>query len=90
MLNWSPETDEYASFMRAQVPLQERNEAFTGTQANPTLAQDVKALALMEDYGNEFFNPTQYNDDFAQYCFSRLMKSCFFRGWFRYCVRRRW
>ena len=70
VLNWSPKTDEYASFMRAEVPLQERNEAYAAAQANPQLDQTVQALALMEDYGNEFFNPTQYNDDFAQYCFN--------------------
>ena len=70
VLNWTPETDEYAQFMQANVPLQERNEAFSATQANPRLDQKVKSLALTEDYGNEFFNPTQYNDDFAQYAFN--------------------
>lgn len=29
--NWSPETDPYAEFLRAEVPLQERNEAFQAT-----------------------------------------------------------
>ena len=70
VLNWSPETDEYSDFMRAEVPLQERNEAFTATQANPTLNQEVASLSLTEDYGNEFFNPYNYNDDFAQYVFN--------------------
>lgn len=70
VLNWSPETDEYAQFMRASVPLQERNQACAATQANPLLSQEVQSLSLMEDYGNEFFNPTQYNDNFAQYVFN--------------------
>ena len=70
VLNWSPETDEYSDFMRADVPLQERNEAFTATQANPKLDQAVKSLSLTEDYGNEFFNPYNYNDDFSQYLFN--------------------
>ena len=70
VLNWSAETDEYSQFMRADVPLQARNEAFTATQANPLLTQEAQSLALMEDYGDEFFNPTQYNDNFAQYCFN--------------------
>lgn len=70
VLNWSPETDEYAQFMKANVPLQKRNEAFTATQANPLLDQKVQSLSLTEDYGNEFFNPYQYNDDFAQYVFN--------------------
>ena len=46
ILNWSPETDEYAEFMRSRVPLQERNEAFSATQANPLLDQDVQSLPL--------------------------------------------
>ena len=70
ILNWSPETDEYSDFMKADVPLQKRNEAFAATQANPLLSQDVKSLSLTEDYGNEFFNPTQYNDLFSQYLFT--------------------
>lgn len=42
VLNWSPETDEYSDFMKADVPLQKRNEAFAESQANPKLSQDVK------------------------------------------------
>ena len=70
ILNWSPETDEYSDFMKADVPLQKRNEAFSATQANPKLSQEVESLALAGDYGNEFFNPTNYNDKFAQYLFN--------------------
>ena len=33
--NWSPETDPYAKSLRASIPLQNRNEAFAATQANP-------------------------------------------------------
>ncbi|MEH7012356.1 endo-beta-N-acetylglucosaminidase [Neobacillus niacini] len=70
ILDWTPETDEYYEFMRAKVPLQERNEAFKPTQANPMLDQEVQSLILAGDYGNEFFNPTLYNDQFAQYLFN--------------------
>ena len=70
ILNWTPETDEFSDFMRAQVPLQERNEAFAATQANPQLDQEVASLALSEDYGNEFFNPDPYNDLFSQNVFN--------------------
>ena len=63
---WSPETDEYAEFMRARVPLQKRNDAFAATQANPQLDQNVQSLSLAGDYGNEFFNPFNYNDNFAK------------------------
>lgn len=67
---WSPETDEYAEFMRARVPLQKRNDAFAATQANPQLDQNVQSLSLAGDYGNEFFNPFNYNDNFAQNLFN--------------------
>lgn len=70
ILNWSPDTDEYAEFMRSRVPLQERNEAFTATQANPLLDQDVQSLALTGDYGIGYFESYQYNDDFSQYLFN--------------------
>ncbi|OZB92117.1 hypothetical protein [Paenibacillus sp. XY044] len=70
ILDWTPETDEYYEFMRAEVPLQKRNEPFKPTQANPKLEQEVKSLMLTGDYGNEFFNPTNYNDQFAQYLFN--------------------
>ena len=70
ILHWTPETDEFSDFMRAQVPLQERNEAFAATQANPQLDQEVASLALSEDYGNEFFNPDPYNDLFSQNVFN--------------------
>lgn len=41
VLNWSPETDNYSEELRAQVPLQERNEPFAATQANPNLKSDA-------------------------------------------------
>ena len=56
--------------MKADVPLQKRNEAFAATQANPTTEPGREELSLTEDYGNEFFNPTQYNDLFSQYLFT--------------------
>ena len=31
--NWSPETDPFSESMRAQIPLQQRNAAFSATQA---------------------------------------------------------
>ena len=33
-LDWSPETDPYAEYLRAQVPLQDRNAALAATQAS--------------------------------------------------------
>lgn len=70
VLNWSPETDEYAEFMKSNVPLQERNKAFSATHTNPLLDQKVEHMSLMRDYNNEFFNGMQYNDQFAWYLFN--------------------
>lgn len=70
ILDWTPKSDEYYEFMRAEVPLKKRNEAFKPTQANPMLDQEVQSLLLTGDYGNEFFNPTVYNDQFGQYLFN--------------------
>ncbi|MFD0620079.1 dockerin type I domain-containing protein [Paenibacillus sp. GCM10027629] len=70
IVDWTPENDEYYDFMRAKVPLQNRNEPFKPTQANPMLDQEVQSLLLTGDYGNEFFNPTIYNDQFALYLFN--------------------
>ena len=70
LLDWSPETDQYAEFMRAQVPQQDRIAPFAQTQANPLLVEDVKSLQLTSDYGNGFFNAYQYNDQFSDYCFN--------------------
>ena len=67
VLEWEPGDDQYSEFMRAKVPLQERNEAFNATQANPLLTQEVECLSLAGDYGNQFIRPPLYNDKFAQY-----------------------
>ncbi len=70
LLNWSPETDQYAKFMRAQIPQQEKIAPFAQTQANPLLVEDVKSLQLTSDYGNGFFDAYSYNDQFSDYCFN--------------------
>ena len=56
IVDWSPETDPYAELLKAEVPLQNRNEAFAATQANPSLSADPQYLTLTGDYGNAFFN----------------------------------
>ena len=70
ILDWTPETDQYAEFMRAQVPQQDRIDPFAATQANPLLMEDVQSLQLTSDYGNGFFDAYQYNDQFSDYCFN--------------------
>lgn len=81
ILNWSPDSDEFSDFMRAKVPLQERNEAFRPTQANPLLDQEVQALTLAGDYGIGFFDSFQYNDQFAQYLFNFWQYLDYYGSW---------
>ena len=81
LLDWTPEMDADYEFMRAKVPLQERNEAFTATQANPLLDQKVQNLILAGDYGNGFFNSYQCNDQFAQYLFNFWQYTDYAASW---------
>lgn len=46
ILNWDPSTDRYAEELKAHVPLQEHNEAFAATQADPNLTQDTKLYSI--------------------------------------------
>ena len=55
---WDKTTDPYSDLMRARVPLQERNKAFTPTQANPELNDKTEIMLMQGDYGNSFFNST--------------------------------
>ncbi len=70
LMNWSPETDPYAELLRAQVPLQNRNAAFTATQANPDLTPLAQYLTLTGDYGNSFFNADAYTNEFSTHVFN--------------------
>ena len=70
LMQWSPETDPYAEMLRAQVPLQNRNAAFTATQANPNLTPLAQYLTLTGDYGNSFFNSDAYTNEFSTHVFN--------------------
>lgn len=56
--------------LRAQVPLQNRNAAFTATQANPNPAPLAQYLTLTGDYGNSFFNSDAYTNEFSTHVFN--------------------
>ena len=79
--NWSPETDPYAEFLRAEVPLQERNEAFKATQAKPYLNSDAQVMLMQGDYGNSFFNSTMYTDKFGEHVLNFWQYSDYFSPW---------
>ncbi len=70
IVDWSPETDPYAELLKAEVPLQNRNEAFAATQANPSLSADPQYLTLTGDYGNAFFNSYSYTNEFSTHVFN--------------------
>lgn len=55
--------------LRSRVPLQERNQAFSATQANPNVSSETQMLNLAGDYGNAFMDSTAYTNKFGQYTF---------------------
>ena len=79
--NWSPETDPYAEFMRAEIPLQERNEAFKPTQAKPYLNSDAEVMLMQGDYGNSFFGSTMYTDTFGEHVLNFWQYADYFSPW---------
>lgn len=79
--NWNPEEDPYAEMLRAQVPLQERIEPFSETQANPNLSSETSLTNLNGDYGNYFFDSTAYTNDFSQYAYNFWQYTDYYGGW---------
>lgn len=80
-LNWNPETDKYSEYLRAKVPLQERNEAFSETQANKNLSPNTEFFALAGDYGNAFFDSYPYTNEFSQYLFNFWQYTDYYGSW---------
>ena len=79
--NWSPETDPYAEFVRASVPLQNRNEAFAATQAKPYLTTDSQIMNMTGDYGNNFFGSTMYTNEFSEDVMTFWQYTDYFSPW---------
>ena len=79
--NWDEETDPYAEMMRAKVPMQERNEPFKPTQANPTLESDAQVMLMQGDYGNSFVDSMMYNNDFSEHCLNFWQYADYFCPW---------
>lgn len=71
VLNFDPATDNYSKELRARVPLQERNEAFAATQANPNLTTDAQLYVISSgdyrstDVSEAPWNGNQSYDDFS-------------------------
>lgn len=80
-LSWNPAKDPYAEYLRAKVPLQERNEAFAPTQANPNLSPETQWFTLAGDYGNAFFDSYPYTNEFSQYVFNFWQYTDFYGSW---------
>ena len=62
---WSPQTDPYARYLRAEVPLQPRIPHDPSTQAHPELDAKAQVMLMQGDYGNSFFGNFRANDGFA-------------------------
>lgn len=79
--NWSPETDPDAELMRAQVPLQNRNEAFKATQAKTYLESDAQVMLMQGDYGNSFFGSTMYTNEFSEHVLNFWQYTDYYSPW---------
>ncbi len=79
--NWSPETDPYAEFLVADVPLQDRNAAFAATQAKPHLNSDAQVMNMTGDYGNSFFGSTMYTNEFSEDVMTFWQYTDYFSPW---------
>ncbi|MSS46518.1 endo-beta-N-acetylglucosaminidase [Cutibacterium sp. WCA-380-WT-3A] len=62
---WSPQTDPYASYLRAQVPLQPRIAHDPDTQIRRNLDGKAEVMLMQGDYGNSFFGNFRANEGFA-------------------------
>ena len=75
ILNWNPDYDDYSDEMQARVPLQERNEDFAATQADPSLSTDVQIYAISSgnyrstDTAEAPWNANMSYDDFSYNAF---------------------
>ena len=78
---WDKTTDPYSDLMRARVPLQERNKAFTPTQANPELNDKTEIMLMQGDYGNSFFNSTIANNAYGNVAFNFWQYTDYFCPW---------
>lgn len=61
----SPQTDPYARYLHAEVPLQPRIPHDPSTQAHPELDAKAQVMLMQGDYGNSFFGNFRANDGFA-------------------------
>ncbi|MFF2449862.1 FIMAH domain-containing protein [Neobacillus sp. NPDC058068] len=81
IIEWDPKIDKYAEMLRAKVPLQERNEAFAATQANPELSPKTQMFNLAGDYGNSFMDSTAYTNKFGEYTFPYWQYTDYYSYW---------
>ena len=79
IMNWSPKTDAYASLQRARIPLQERNDAFAATQADPNLTSEAQYFTLAADYGQ--FDSQPYSNEFSQHVFNHWQYIDYYGSW---------
>ena len=62
VLNWDPATDPYSEELVAEIPLQERNETYAATQANPELSDKAQLYAISSsNYRSTDVNEAPWN-----------------------------
>lgn len=69
LLSYNPETDPYSEEMKATIPLQDRNDTFTATQANTWLEDNAQLYVMSasnyRNTGAEIWNGNASYDDFT-------------------------
>lgn len=79
--DWTPEADEGAEFLRAKVPLQNRNAAYTPTQVNRDLGSEGQIMLMQGDYGNAFVDGMMYNNTFGYHTLNYWQYVDYFSPW---------
>lgn len=79
--DWTPESDPYAKYLRATVPLQTRIGHNADTQVKPELDGKAEIMLMQGDYGNSFFGSTTHNNTFTDLAFNFWQYIDFFSPW---------
>ncbi|MCL2426006.1 MAG: discoidin domain-containing protein [Oscillospiraceae bacterium] len=66
LIDWEPGVDPFASYLRAEVPLQTRIGPYSATQAIPELEFGPQLYWMASDYGNSFQSGTTHNNVFSE------------------------
>ncbi|MBF0943189.1 MAG: cell wall protein, partial [Actinomyces sp.] len=79
--DWTPESDPFASQLRATVPLQPRIDRNPDTQVKPELDGKSEIMLMQGDYGNSFFGSTTFNNTFTDHTLNFWQYTDYWSPW---------